>query len=304
MHSHLLTGVLCLFGFSVLSAARDIALEGRFKVENPYDYLFIVFGMAASFYAVVGFLKGKGASKAPKYTVNIVWLNIVTAGNWVGLFLALKYLTPPSISALYAGAIPAATLIVNRLLRSDSALTKADWVATLLLLACATAWAFWNIMSLQGGQAALGLAYVALSAFTIAATTVFSKRLADAQVPASNIMAHRFYILLGVAFYMSSPAAELLEMAGRNYKMLFLVAAVGTILSLWLLQKGIEKCEPVLAEVVIATSPVVSLVLYSLIVGGEAVKIDTVIMSVSVVCIATFHTLFQYKNESHREVTQ
>ncbi|MGB4074132.1 EamA family transporter [Pseudomonas sp.] len=306
MHSHLLTGVLCLLGFSILSAARDIALEGHFKVDNPYDYLFIVFGLAAIFYAAVNFFKSTSGAprKAAKYTENIIWLNLVTAGNWVGLFLALKYLSPPSVAALYAGTIPAATLIVNRLLRSESALTKADWISTILLLACATAWAFVNISSLQGSQAATGFAYVVLSSFTIAATTVFSKRLADSQIPTSKIMAHRFYILVGISYFMSSPSVELLDVAVRNYQLLLIVAAAGTILSLWLLQKGIEKCEPVLTEVVIATSPVVSLALYTLFVGGETIKIDTIVMSVSVVSIAVFHTLFQYKNESHREITQ
>ncbi len=300
--SRLWAGVLCLLGFVILSDTRDIYLERHIKVDNPFDYLLMVFGITALFYAATNLVKTlrQPHPKASGFSNNIVWLNIVTASNWLGWYFSLKYLTAPTVVALYAGIIPMATLLVNRFLRSTSVTSKVDWISTVLLLACAVAWSLANVLSLQGAQAAIGLGLVVMCSVSIAATTVVSKRLADAQVPARRIMAHRFYVLLAIAFCMSSPAAELFDVAKRNYQLLLLAATAGTILSLWLLQKGIERCEPVLTVVIIATSPAFSLVLYFFLIGSASLEIDTVVMSIAVVLIALFHTLFQHRHPSSR----
>jgi len=300
--ARLWAGVVCVLGFVILSDGRDIYLEQHIKVDNPFDYLLLVFSMTALFYAVTNAATSmrQPHPNAPGFMGNIAWLNIVTASNWLGWYLSLKYLTAPTVVALYAGIIPMATLVVNRCLRSSSVTSRVDWISTTLLLTCAAVWAFANVLSLQGSEAAIGLGLVLMCSVSIAATTVVSKRLADAQVPARRVMAHRFYILLAIALYMSSPVAELFEVVRRNYQLLMLTATVGTILSLWLLQKGIERCEPVLTVVIIATSPAFSLALYYFLVGSASLEVDTVVMSIAVVLIAVFHTLFQHKHPSHR----
>lgn len=293
-------GILCVLAFVILSDTRDIVLEQHLKVENAYDYLLIVFGIAALFYTIINRIK---TQRNPHVIIlgfapNIFWLNVVTASNWLGWFLSLKYLTAPIVVALYAGIIPMATLVVNRLLRSSSVTSPADLASSTLLLASAVAWALWgNILSLQNAQSVIGVGLVVMCSISIAATTVVSKRLADLKVPTSRIMAHRFYLLLGIALFMASSPKELLTMVGRNYLMLLLAAIVGTILSLWLLQKGIERCEPVLTVVIIATSPAFSLLLYIILNDVASIEISTAVLSISVVLIAVFHTFFQHKNQ-------
>jgi drug/metabolite transporter (DMT)-like permease len=304
--SRLLLGVLCVLAFVILSDTRDIVLERHIKVENAYDYLLVVFGITTLFYATinrVGTLRRPHAS-TPGFSSNMLWLNAVTASNWLGWYLSLRYMTAPALVALYASVVPMATLVVNRLLRSSSTTSAADWISTILLMSCAVAWAFANILSLQGAQAAIGVGLVVMCSFSIAATTVVSKRLADIKVPTSRMMAHRFYLLLGVALYMASPLMELLNMAIRNYQVLVLAATVGSIVSLWLLQQGIQRCEPVLTVVIIATSPAFSLVLYLILIGAASIEADTVAMSIAVVLIAVFHTLLQHRNQSRLKSTQ
>lgn len=303
-NSRVWTGVLCVLGFVILSDTRDIYLERHIKLENPFDYLFIVFGITAFFYGALNVFNSQQRTATPGFLKNIIWLNIVTASNWLGWYFSLKYLTAPTVVALYAGIIPIATLVVNRLIRSTSVTSKADWISTVMLFACAVAWAFVNVISLRGVQAAIGLSLVVMCSVSIAATTVLSKRLADTQVPARRIMAYRFFLLIGIACYGSSPTAELFHVVERNYQLLLLVATVGTILSLWLLQKGIERCEPVLTVVIVATSPAFSLVLYLLLIGGASIASDTVIVSILVVLIAVFHTLYQHKYPTQRSTKQ
>mgnify|MGYP001101703682 CR=1 FL=1 len=299
--SRFLIGVLSVLGFVVLSDARDIYLEQHIKVENPFDYLLIVFGVTALFYATTSRVKAliSPSAEKSKFTTDLAWLNLATASNWLGWYLSLRYLTAPTVVALYAGIIPMATLVVNRLLRSTSVTSRADWPSAILLLSCTMVWAFVNVQALEGSQAAMGLGLVVMCSFSIAATTVVSKRLADAQVPARRIMAHRFYLLLAIAFTASSPAAELLDVAWRNYQVL-LATSAGTIVPLWLLQKGIERCEPVLTVVIIATSPAFSLALYFLLIGGASVQTDTVLMSMTVVAIAVSHTFVQHRHQTLR----
>lgn len=305
LRSSLVVGVFCLLGFVILSDARDIYLEQHIKVDNPFDYLLVVFGMTALFYVAVNTVQvhRQHASRSTRFSRDICWLNIVTASNWLGWYLSLKYLTAPTVVALYAGIIPVATLFVNRLLRSTSASSRSDEVSAALLLICALAWAMVNVTSLRSTESAIGLGLVALCSLSIAATTVVSKRLADARVPAHRVMAHRFYLLLGISLAMSSPAGVLLEMVRSNYLLLLLSASVGTIFSLWLLQKGIERCEPVLTVVIISTSPAFSLVLYILLIGRASLAIDTVVVSVAVVLIAVVHTFFQYRIPGNRDTS-
>jgi drug/metabolite transporter (DMT)-like permease len=291
-------GVLCILGFEVFSSVRDVKLEQQFKSENPYDYLLVVFGLAALFYLLLDLLSDTRKSLSNRDLLNLAWLNVSTAGNWVGLFLALKYLSPPVISVLFAGGIPGATLVVNRILRSDSSLSSADMIATGLLIVCSATWAIANINTLTGSGAANGLFYIAVSSFTIASTTVFSKSLADNAVKTSTIMGQRFYLLIAMSLIMSSPIAEIASLVERDFEVIIFVVTVGTIASLWLLQKGIEKCEPVLTEVVIATSPVITLLVYAALVGYKSVAWDTAILSIAVVVIAVFHVFFQYKQTS------
>lgn len=294
---NLIFGPVCLLGFAVLSAAKDIALEGRLKAANPHDYLLLVFVFTAIVYHAACKLNKRNAKLlTPIQNREFLLLNLGTAGNWIGLFLSLKYLNAPAVAALYSGIIPMATLIVNRFLRPGSAVIPADYVATILLLCCSVAWAFYNALSFQSAQAGIGVIYVVFSSFTIAATTVISKRLADAGTRAASIMAHRFYVLIGVALFMSSPFPELITLIQRDIEILIFIAVGGTVASLWLLQKGIEKCEPVVTEVIIATSPIVSLLLYSLTIGGTSIDSSTFLLSILVSSVALAHTLVQYRS--------
>ncbi len=292
----LIAGYMCLVGFCILSAAKDIALEGSLKTANPYDYLFLVF-LATSVFYIVNYCAIHKSGEAPTrpFYSDIIWLNVMTAGNWIGLFIALKYLSAPVVSALYAGAIPAATLLTNKLLRPGSPVSKADLAATVLLLVCAVLWASFNLSSFQQNNIVIGLCFVAGSSFTIAATTVYSKKLADNKHSTNKIMANRFYVLLAISLMLSSPTDQLIELVRASWILLISVAAAGTILSLWLLQKGIERCEPVVTEVVIATSPVVSLSIYYMFIDGKSVATDTVLLAFAVVIIAVGHALFQYR---------
>ncbi|WP_321884039.1 hypothetical protein [Burkholderia cepacia] len=296
--SQLYIGVLCILGFEVLSSMRDVVLERKFKSENPYDYLLVAFGLAALLYFFINLI-GKSRKRLSNHNrLNLVWLNVSTAGNWVGLFLALKYLSPPVISILFAGGIPVATLVVNRLLRAEGSLNFADLIATGLLLLCSAIWAFANVDTLTGGGAANGLFYVTVSSFTIASTTVFSKRLADGGVKTSAVMGHRFYLLIALSLAMSSPASKIVTLITGGFEVIIFLVAVGTILSLWLLQKGIERCEPVLTEVIVATSPVITLLVYTTLVGYKSVAWSTAILSAAVVVVAISRVLFQHQQTS------
>jgi len=300
-HSRLWLGVILILSFVILSDARDIVLEQYIKVENAYDYLLIVFGITMSFYAIVNNIKTHSLSrkKTHGFWKNILLLNFATASNWLGWYLSLKYLTAPTVVAIYAGMIPMITLLVNRLLRSASPKSLADIIAATLLLFSALAWMlFSDIFSSHRSQSAIGVGLVVMSSISIAITTVISKRLADMKVTTSQIMAHRFYVLLGIALFFASPFSELWAMAVRNFWVLFLAATVGTIASLWLLQKGIEHSEPVLTTVIIATSPAFSLILYLLLIDAASIETKTVTLSCAVVLIAIFHTLFQHFNHN------
>lgn len=288
-------GYACIIIYCVLSVTKDIALEERLKTSNTFDYLLIVFSCVALFYISSDRLTEKNKVKnTKKYYQDNFWLNIVTVGNWLGLFYSLKFFSPPVVSALYAGLIPLTTLFVNKILRPESQLSKVDFMATISLFFCAAIWSVYNVDKFQTESLVMGLLVMLISSLSISSTTVFSKRLVEQGCSSIKIMAHRFYALILFSLIFSSPLKVVFSIFSENFELFLFVILFGTIISLWLFQLGVKICEPIITHVIISTCPVISLVIYVIYNNSFEIPKDTVFFSLSVVIIAIGYGMFDY----------
>lgn len=293
-------GLLLVFSYVILSSTKDIVLERLLSIANPADYLAIVFGVATVIYWVVSKVKTDAAPvrvSARTVLPAMIALNIVTLGNWFGLYYSLKYLSAPAVSVLYAGVIPVATLIVNAIVRKVIAPRREVLCAAGLFL---TAF-YWFTESLSVAtyqQTVLGLVFLIGSAFTIASTTVLSKKLSDSNVPTAIVMAHRFYLLLIVAGALASPVAILTHVVLDNIWVVLFVAVGGTVVSLWALQKGIEKTDPMTTNLVISAGPVITLALYPALSGGASLSTSTYIAAAAVTLISMTNAFYKTRSST------
>ena len=74
-------------------------------------------------------------------------------------------------------------------------------------------------------------------------------------VTTSSIMAHRFYILIPVAFFVAIYNEGFNQALIDNVPMLLVMAIFGVLVPLWFLQKGTKLLKPVIVLIIISMAP-------------------------------------------------
>ncbi|CRM80578.1 hypothetical protein [Pseudomonas sp. 25 R 14] len=293
-------GLLLVLSYVILSSTKDIILERLLSISNPADYLVIVFGIAVVIYWLVG--KVASDAKSARFSSRVILpemlaLNVVTLGNWFGLYYSLKYLSAPAVSVLYAGVIPVATLIINGVIRNIAA-PRREIVCAVGLFLTSSYWFLESLSVVIYQHTVLGLTFLVGSACTIASTTVLSKKLSELQVPTAVVMAHRFYLLLIVAFILASPLSSIMRVLFDNVFIVLFVAVGGTVVSLWALQKGIEKTDPMTTNLVISAGPVITLAMYPILSGGGNLSISTYFAAAAVTLISMTSAFYKTRSNT------
>lgn len=297
-------GLLLILFYVAVSSTKDITLESLLHVSNPADYLLFIFGFSTIIYGVMHLVS---SHKEYRFRYNpigfkyIIALNVATLGNWFGLYYALKYLSAPAVSILYAGAIPLATVVANSLVRRDVKTKPLNLVSACLLSLISTYWLLSTTTSEHLTPTLAGLFFLLLSACTIASTTVFSKKLSELLVPTTKIMANRFYFLLIAAFLISSPVNELGVLINDHFFIILFVAVGGTVISLWALQKGIERTDPIIVNIIISSGPVITLAIYPIFSGMINLSLNTYICALSITGISVINAFYQSRIKEERQ---
>jgi drug/metabolite transporter (DMT)-like permease len=202
--------------------------------------------------------------------VDILWLNLFTAAAWASFFAALRFLEAAVAESFVVAVDPLATLFLARALRQESPVLPSELAASWAMMVAA---AFLGV-GVWYGESSVGVIGGADTMFAIACVlvcgianggiTVISKRLADRKVTASQVMASRFLLLLaaGLAFVVirGQDMGALTGHAGG----VVVVAVLGMIVPLFVVQKAIERAEPMTVVLVGSTLPVVAFALQQL----------------------------------------
>ena len=261
-------GAACVFVFVFCSAFRDVYLGGVFQAVSVFLVLLLAFGIATVAGLSIAFRKG-GTAMAPLRAapMDVLMMNLTTAGAWISYFFALKLLDPSIVNTLFAGIGPFVVIALGWTrfgiaTRSRStALQRAlqlGVVGTLAVLVWIVATGRSGFQSADN-MAALGSAALALLAGSlITVSHLFAKRLDEGGATPSAILGTRFFGLLvvascgvvyeGPAITFDLSAVEVLRVAGAAFLLI--------VVPVWFNQIGMSKINPLNARVITAFGPV------------------------------------------------
>jgi len=260
-----LIGIALVLVWVALSASKDVYLG---HLEQGIDSNLLLVGCIAItlvfFNATQLADRASYAAALRRCRGDILYLNLFTAVAWASFFAALRFLEAAVAESFVVAVDPLATLFLARALRRESPVLPSELAASWAMLAAAAFLGIgvWygqsSVGALRPADAAFGIACVLVCGIANGGITVVSKRLADQRVTASQVMASRFVLLLAgcLALVVSrgQPLGAVLDQLGA----VLLVAGLGVIAPMFVLQKAIERAEPMTVVLVGSIVPVVA----------------------------------------------
>ncbi len=257
-------GPLFVLGYCILASAKAVTVGHMLQSVDAFLLVFANFLLATTFFCFTErnlFKSGKleGASK------DILWLNVTTTLSWIGFYFALKELEPAVQGAIVLGFGPLFTGFLIKIFRPKAPATRWEIIAGIGVL---LSMIFLGVVSLNGQSALPNLSGHSLTVGVIAAliaglgvsgNTVFSKRLSDRGMTARQIMAVRFFMLLVISFIAILIRRPECSLVCSSPWLVLVIAGLGVILPLYLLQRGIVLSEPMVVALLLPMAPVMTM---------------------------------------------
>jgi drug/metabolite transporter (DMT)-like permease len=253
-------GPAFVLAFTALSASKGVYLGSLLQGHDPALLLASTFTGVALFWTLAAWRRGSiDRRRVARAFGPILKLNVSTALAWAAYVYALKILEPAVAGALSAALGPAVTLLVVR--PKTRAWRLPLTVAGVLLgMGALVATTLFGRSALTGGHdLTLGLAAAGVSGLAMVGNTLFSKEVGREGFDAADILALRFWILLGIA-YLAVPKDAWGELDTAYFARVLVIAGAGFLLPLYLLQLGIQKTDPVTVALLLAMMPIFALV--------------------------------------------
>ncbi len=264
-------GASCIAIFVVSTAFRDVYLGGVFQSVNVFVVQLVAFGIATA--AGLGLAWARGCSLKPFFRapVDVLMMNLTTAGAWICYFFALKFLDPSIVNTLFAGVGPFVIMAIRAsghpIARSNPCSTLQTYLQVGVIGSLGAL--IWIVAAGRSGfqssdpLAALGSAVLALLAGSlITVSHLFGKRLDEAGAAPEVLVGTRFIGILAMACIVIGvegpgdvmpPAMDMLRLAGASS--LLIVAPV------FFNQIGMAKISPLSARIIAAFGPALIFIL-------------------------------------------
>ena len=264
-------GFLVSTTFVCLASVRDVYLGDIFQRVSPPLVAMLAFVLGSAIFLTVGLVGARQSFPILwEERRTLFWVNISTASAWIMFLYALKLIEPSIVQVLYSGIGP---LSVNWI--EGSVLTAAPKIrlttaerlsfvalAVTLLLAIALVrmgWSGWGQMSV--GRASLGLCLAAFGGISISISTMLCRKLNDAGVAPSALLAFRFPMTIAAAAALAALSPSGIPRSFSWIDPLVVVAAVLIVVPNYINQLAISLASPLTVRVVLAVAPVLIFIL-------------------------------------------
>jgi len=259
-------GFLWAAAFVLLAAVRDVYLGGLFQRVTPLLIAIVAFSLCTIVFLPMA-LVGSRASLAVlrQRAGGLLWVNITTAGAWLGFLYALKLIEPTVVQILYSGIGPLSVVWIARNFSADGPgvrLSRSERFALLALLAALVFSAVIVLAGLSGaaggsvGDAALGVILAAGGGVAISVATMLCRKLNDAGVTPSALLALRFPVTAASALTVLALSPSGLPAAASWLDAVLGIAALLIVLASFVNQIAISLASPLTVRVVLAAGPV------------------------------------------------
>lgn len=255
-------GIFLILIYSLLSGFQGVYLSSLFQNLDPIIILVSCFSLTSLFF--LSFEAARFSSFISRFRgalKEILLVNLSTAGAWFGYFYGLKFFEPAIVCAISMSIVPILMVAFAHYLRPG---VKANRIELLTSLGLFFSIIFLVIISYSGHSAIGGLSKRRFALGTIMSVaggisaflhTMFSKRLNDKGWSAQKVMSVRFFLLLilGISLF----PAESLSIFSQpiTWLRILLITFIGVILPTYSLQLGIQKSDPFVVSMLLATLP-------------------------------------------------
>ena len=255
-------GVFFLVLYSLIGAMLDVYLGHLFQETHPIVVMTIMFSTTLLIFLAFQIKNFSGFILTfRKHQKTILYLNISSTISWIGFFFALKYIEPAISATLSLGLAPTITSLFWKRLRPEQPVTKKEMYASFgILFGCL----FLAYASLSGksalenvpvGETLLGVFFASFSALGVVGNAIFAKRLSDEKISAKRVLALRFYLLIFIGILLW-PKTFVVSMPLYHFSIsIILLAIISLVIPLFILQLGIERCEPITTNMILSSIP-------------------------------------------------
>lgn len=288
-------GVGFVLAFNILQAVSAVFLASFLHRADTLVVLFCVFIVIAATFISVGAIRGRTIRVPQSAWPALALLNITTAASWSSFFLAVKYIEPAISSAFINAMLPLATLGTEHLITGQRTAKKSDLFTSYALCVAM----FLTATALFGGQSGrpasetgsylIGLVMSAICAIAMSVTNVASKKLNNEGVRPDQIMAHRFTLLILIAFVFMDKG-RFVEQVATQWGALLFVAIIGNLVPIYCLQLGIQKLKPITVAFLIGLAPMIFFAVqgFSSVVSFSYVSLACVALTTAILLAGTY----------------
>lgn len=256
-------GVSYILMFNLLSGIQAVYLSGLLQKANLFATITITFFFVSVFFLGVSlfYKERKIIPTVPAAKLyNVLAINLTTAGSWLGFFVALKYIEPAVVSALANAIGPMLTLFITVKIAKSDKLSGVEIFSAIGVFVCmllmirSTMNGTIALGNISRNHAIIGIGMAFLCGLSMVLNTIFSKRLNNQGVKPHSIMTFRFVLIVLVGGVIAG-YDEIMATLHQYWLTLLVVAMLGNVLPLYILQVGISKVPPLVVSFALVLAP-------------------------------------------------
>lgn len=260
------TGILLVLSFLILANANAVFSSNLLQQINPFIFLFWSF-LITSLFFIARLIIATGDIKSvliPRFVLmDVLLVNFTTALNWIGYYVALKFIEPAIVCAILGGLGPICIIVIEIFLKKRR-LSQSEYFVAIgillgtLLLASASLMNMSSLNNISLISSILGLAAAVVGGISQATTVITVKQLGQKGWTATQIMAHRFYLLIFIAAIFAHSGPGLSIHSSNMISYVIIATLIGVVIPLWLLQKGIILSDPFTVSALLSFAPIIT----------------------------------------------
>ncbi|MEU6662617.1 EamA/RhaT family transporter [Streptomyces sp. NPDC046821] len=259
-------GPLLVLGYCVINSTKSVFEGALVQDLSPEFIAFNSFVVAQAFYFFT--LRDKRELKAVirRCLSDVVMLNIATAVCWIAVLYAFTVFEPAMANSMIIGLGPSVTIALGFRLRPGTKALPLEVVAAGAML---VTMAYLLVVASDGdsaigdvptGKIVFGVVMCVLTTISLSGVTYYTKRLGDAGMTVRQMMASRFVVLIVATFVILVARDSFGAYSPGNVGAMLAISLVGVIISLYLLQQGIVRTEPITVSMLFGTNLVITYV--------------------------------------------
>ncbi|WP_432089385.1 EamA/RhaT family transporter [Streptomyces sp. bgisy095] len=257
-------GPLLVLGYCVINSTKSVFEGALVQNLSPEFIAFNSFVIAQAFYFLT--LRDKTALKAVvrRCLPDVIMLNLSTAVCWIAVLYAFTVFEPAMANSMIIGLGPTITILLGFKLRPGTKALPLELVAAGAMLAAMgyllamASGGSSAIGDLPTGELVFGVVACVLTSTSLSGVTYYTKRLGDAGMSVRQMMASRFVALIVATLAILLFRGSFEAYSPANVGAILAISVVGVIVSLYLLQQGIVRTEPITVSMLFGTNLVIT----------------------------------------------